>query len=128
MTYDHQCCSGIIKKSKIYDKFTKDYTKLTVEELTDTLCVPTSQIKEYLLQSVSCIGCRTRYSSFRMLDLDAILFLSHVHSIDNFIKSLVEHRHPGLEPLIVNEKGWITVKKMYTSNPDAVYMLLYVDG
>lgn len=49
-------------------------------------------------------------------------------SIENFIKSLIEHHHSGLEPLIMNEKGSITVTKIFASNPDNIYTLFYVHG
>jgi len=49
-------------------------------------------------------------------------------SIENFIKSLIEHRHPGLEPLIINEKESITIKQTYSSNPDNIYILFYIHG
>jgi hypothetical protein len=49
-------------------------------------------------------------------------------SIDNFIKSLIEHHHPGLEPLIMNEKGSITIENNYSSNPDNIYILFYIHG
>jgi predicted nucleic acid binding AN1-type Zn finger protein len=61
LTCDHHQCAGINKKSKNYETFIKGYKKLTNEELLDTLCVPTSQIKEYILHCVPCIGCRTRF-------------------------------------------------------------------
>jgi hypothetical protein len=105
LTCDHHCCN---KKDKNYEKFIKAYKKLTIEELNDALCVPIIQIKEYILHNVPCIGCRT--------------------SIENFIKSLIEHRHPGLEPLIINEKESITIKQTYSSNPDNIYILFYIHG
>ncbi|CAF3369529.1 unnamed protein product [Rotaria socialis] len=105
ITGDHHCCN---KKTKKYETFINGYKKLTMEELNDALCVPSTQIKEYILHSVPCIGCRT--------------------SIENFIKSLLEHHHSGLEPLIMNEKASITVTKIYSSNPDNIYTLFYVHG
>jgi hypothetical protein len=53
------------------------------------------------------------------------LFLS---SIDSFIKLLIEHRHSGLEPLFLNERGLITVKPLYMSNPDTVFTLFDIEG
>ncbi|CAF3689708.1 unnamed protein product [Adineta steineri] len=96
------------KTNKTYETFIKSYEKLTSEELDEALCVSISQIKEYIRHCVPCIGCRT--------------------SVENFIKTLIEHHHPGLEPLIMNEKGSITVKKMYSSNPDNIYTLCYIHG
>jgi hypothetical protein len=58
ITCNHYYCN---KKSKNYETFIKAYEKLTNEELTDALCVPISQIKEYILHCVPCIGCRTRF-------------------------------------------------------------------
>ncbi len=58
ITCNHHCCN---KKSEKYQTFLKAYQKLTNEELNDALCVPISQIKEYILHSVPCIGCRTRF-------------------------------------------------------------------
>ncbi len=49
-------------------------------------------------------------------------------SIENFIKSLIEYHHPGLEPLLMNEQGSITVKKMFSSNPENIYTLFYIHG
>ncbi len=51
-----------------------------------------------------------------------------VFSIENFIKSLIEYHHQGLEPLVMNEEGSITVKKMFSSNPENIYTLLYIHG
>ncbi|CAF4827248.1 unnamed protein product [Rotaria sp. Silwood1] len=102
---DHHCCN---KKVKNYETFINGYKKLTLDELNDALCVPSTQIKEYILHSVPCIGCRT--------------------SIENFIKSLIEHHHSGLEPLVMNEKGSITLTKIYSSNPDNIYSLFYIHG
>lgn len=58
ITCDHHCCN---KKLKSYETFINGYKKLTREELNDVLCVPSAQIKEYILRSVPCIGCRTRF-------------------------------------------------------------------
>ncbi|CAF3929382.1 unnamed protein product, partial [Rotaria sp. Silwood2] len=101
----HHYCN---KKAKKYETFIIGYKKLTMDELNDALCIPNTQIKEYILHSVPCIGCRT--------------------SIENFIKSLIEHHHSGLEPLVMNEKGSITVTKLYSSNPDNIYTLFYIHG
>jgi hypothetical protein len=46
-------------------------------------------------------------------------------SIENFIKSLIEYHHPGLEPLLMNEKGSIIIESNYSSNPDNIYILFY---
>ena len=67
--HHHHNCN---KNTDSYQRFLKAYEKLTNEELNDALCVPISQIKEYILHSVPCIGCRT--------------------SIENFIKSLKEKK------------------------------------
>ncbi|CAF0825705.1 unnamed protein product [Adineta steineri] len=99
---------GINKKSKTYDTFVKTYKKLTNDELQDTLSIPISQIKEYIPRCISCIGCRT--------------------SIDSFIKSLIEHHHPALEPLFINEKGFFTMKHCYSSSPENIYTLFYTYG
>ncbi|CAF4758938.1 unnamed protein product, partial [Rotaria magnacalcarata] len=56
ITCDHHCCN---KKTKKYETFINGYKKLTMEELNEALCVPSTQIKEYILHSVPCIGCRT---------------------------------------------------------------------
>jgi hypothetical protein len=44
------------------------------------------------------------------------------------MKSLLEHHHLGLEPLIMNEKGLITVTKCSMSNPDNIYSLFHIHG
>ncbi len=49
-------------------------------------------------------------------------------SIDNFIKLLIEYHHPALEPLIIDEKGSITIQTDYSLNPDNIYLLFYIHG
>lgn len=49
-------------------------------------------------------------------------------SIDNFIKLLNEHRHAGLEPLFLNDRGSITMKTSFSAKPDAIYTLFHVEG
>ncbi|CAF1134183.1 unnamed protein product [Adineta ricciae] len=94
--------------TKTYSAFLQEYQKLTQEELHEALCVSIGQIKEYIRHCVPCVGCRT--------------------SIENFMKSLIEHHHPGLEPLHVNEQGLITIKSMYTSDSKNIYTLFHVHG
>ncbi|UJR30584.1 hypothetical protein I4U23_018111 [Adineta vaga] len=94
--------------NKTYRTFLQAYEQLTIEELNEILCVSLSQIKEYIRHCVPCIGCRT--------------------SIENFIKLLIEYHHPGLEPLLMNEKGSITIKDLYISNPKYIYTLFYIHG
>ena len=127
MTCDHRCCSGINRKTKVYEAFIKGYKKLTIEELNDALCVPISQIKDYLLHSVPCIGCRTRFE-FLVFSPKSSHDHSPFPSIDNFIKLFNEHRHAGLEPLFLNDRGSITMKTSFSANPDAIYTLFHVEG
>jgi hypothetical protein len=44
------------------------------------------------------------------------------------MKLLIEYHHPGLEPLIMDEKGSITIQTDYQSNPDNIYLLFYIHG
>jgi hypothetical protein len=65
LTCDYHCCN---KKNQNYETFIEAYEKLTIEELNDALCVPIIQLKDYILNNVPCIGCRTRF------DFEKILF------------------------------------------------------
>jgi len=64
----------------------------------------------------------------KYLFLNKFGFFLCLFSIENFIKSLIEYHHPGLEPLLMNEQGSITVKKMFSSNPENIYTLFYIHG
>lgn len=69
MNCDHNCC---IRKLKNFEAFINGYNKLTREELDDALCVPGTQIKEYILHSVPCIGCRTRFDFITVYSVKTI--------------------------------------------------------
>ncbi len=67
LQFDDTCLTcthhEINKKSQAYNTFIKTYRKFTLDELQNVLCVPISQIKEYIPRCVSCLGCRTRFIS-----------------------------------------------------------------
>jgi hypothetical protein len=60
------------------------------------------------------------------------VFLNNIYfdlfSIDNFIKTIIEYRHQALEPIILNEKNFFTIKKSHSSCPDYIYRLFYIHG
>ncbi|CAF4417087.1 unnamed protein product [Rotaria socialis] len=110
LQFDDSCIRDmdqkVNKQSKTYDTFINAYKKFNVDELQDILSTSVSQIKDYVLLCVPCIGCRT--------------------SIDSFIKTLIDYRHQALEPLIINEKGSFAMKSCYISYPDYIYTLFYI--
>ncbi|CAF0955399.1 unnamed protein product, partial [Didymodactylos carnosus] len=95
-------------KPKSYDTFLQRYQTLTHDEILETFCVPSSQLHSVVANSVTCIGCRK--------------------SIENFLKSIIQYRHPALEPLCVTEQGTLTLKETYCLDPQNIYTLLYVNG
>ncbi|CAF0813643.1 unnamed protein product [Didymodactylos carnosus] len=106
--YCFPCDPTRYTKLKSFDTFLRRYQTLTHDEIFETLCVSSSQLHNAVTNSVACIGCRK--------------------SIENFLKSLMEYRHPALEPLSVTQQGTLTLEKTYCSDPQNIYTLLYVNG
>lgn len=85
--------TGGATKRRCDESFSRQYGKLSKDEVVAALMVPSKTLLTRLAQTVACVGCR--------------------RSVERLFNQLKESGHPALEPLVITSSGILTVLRKY---------------
>ncbi|XP_068239484.1 gametogenetin-binding protein 2-like isoform X3 [Palaemon carinicauda] len=85
--------TGGTTKRRCDESFSRQYNKLSKEDVEAALMVPSKTLFIRLAQTVGCVGCR--------------------RSVERLFNQLKDSGHPALEPLAVTNNGVLTVLRKY---------------
>ncbi|KAK7086590.1 Gametoproteintin-binding protein 2 [Halocaridina rubra] len=93
-----ESCDGcdyavVNSKRRCDESFTRQYGKLSKDEVVAALVVPSKVLFTQLAQTVACVGCR--------------------RSVERLFNQLRASGHPALEPLVITDNGILTVLRKY---------------
>lgn len=88
--------------------FSKRFHCLNAGDLSAATTVRQKDVLSFLSHSVPCVGCR--------------------RSVERFYNQLVNSVQSALEPLVITNKGVLTIEKPFLQDPKLVYALFYVHG
>uniref|UniRef100_U5EZT6 Gametogenetin-binding protein 2-like n=1 Tax=Corethrella appendiculata TaxID=1370023 RepID=U5EZT6_9DIPT len=100
LVFDHPAVKG-----RELEEFTKKYKLLTTHELKQSLQVSSSEFTSVLSQNVPCVGCR--------------------RSVERLFYQLMLSGHPTLDPVMITNKGILTVTDDKIRSPQAICTLLH---
>lgn len=100
LVFDHPLVKG-----KALEEFNRKYILLSKEELKTSLEVSSVEFTNVLRQSVPCVGCR--------------------RSVERLYCQLMLSQHPTLDPVVITEKGVLTVAKDKIESVQTVCTLLH---
>jgi hypothetical protein len=100
LVFDHPAVKG-----RELEDFTKKYQLLTPAELKHSFQVQTPVFTSVLSQSVPCVGCR--------------------RSVERLFYQLMLSGHPTLDPIVITNKGVLTVRDDKLRSSQAICSLLY---
>lgn len=87
------------------EEFTKKYQLLSPTELRSSLNVPTIEFTAVLSQNVPCVGCR--------------------RSVERLFYQLMLSGHPTLDPVVITNKGILTICDDKIKTPQSVCTLFH---
>lgn len=100
LVFDHSQVKG-----KALEEFIKKYNILSHDELKQSLAVTSVEFTAVLSQSVPCVGCR--------------------RSVERLFYQLMLSGYPTLDPVVITDKGVLTVADEKLVSPQAVCTLLH---
>ncbi|XP_055627302.1 gametogenetin-binding protein 2-like [Toxorhynchites rutilus septentrionalis] len=100
LIFDHSPVIGLE-----LEEFTKKYRLLSPAELRLSLNVPTIEFTAMLSQNVPCVGCR--------------------RSVERLFYQLMLSGHPTLDPIVITNKGILTISDDKMKSPQSVCTLFH---
>ena len=100
LVFDHPAVKG-----RDLEEFTKKYQLLSAAELKHSLHVTSNEFTSVLSQSVPCVGCR--------------------RSVERLFYQLMLSGHPTLDPVVITNKGVLSVSDDKFRSPQAICTLLH---
>ncbi|XP_069136563.1 gametogenetin-binding protein 2-like [Argopecten irradians] len=101
---DCESARGI--KQKELELFVQRFSALSKDEIAVEMMVSSKNIMNLLTHLVPCVGCR--------------------RSVERMFHQLVDSQHPALEPLIVTQRGELSINRDKLFDPRALYALFNI--